>query len=531
MFRIALLLLIITSVSYSTEKKRMILFIGDGFGIAPKTATRMAMGQGRVGAKQILNLDKLRFSTSVTTHSLNSWITDSAPGASVYACGDSGKIDNEMISWHPISKQPIETILEKAKKNGYAVGIITNTRITHATPAAFGSHIWNRDLEDWIAAQLISKNQEEYEEVFNTSKLKEYQYNSERDWVFPYTKIGVDIDLLMGGGLDNFLPNDKEFNYNGKVKGKRKDGVNLVEIAQKRGFEFITNRNELLFKLEKRKYIPNRKILALFNSSHLRYEQDRQTEQNDEPMLAEMVEFATNFLESKCDKGYFLIVESGRIDHLEHANCGGISLNNDLKSYTISANQLALKPDKFSNKIIDTTKVFGSDYMIKEVLAYDYAIGKARELLTKNGQTFIITTSDHETGGFSVVGLSDSNNKIRTYAKEPSKKDFNPNPNGIIRADTITNGWFPNYILKEYQGYKYPESVGLGRIVVAYGSNPLTNGNKAVIGSTAGNHTPQDVLLNCDDNKDGYYSRKLTERGLLDNTEVNKVMLEFLDIK
>jgi alkaline phosphatase len=65
----------------------VILYIGDGFGLAPKTAARMAMGQGQDGKRftsdpdfRILALDNLKYNATVTTHSLNSWVTDSGPG-------------------------------------------------------------------------------------------------------------------------------------------------------------------------------------------------------------------------------------------------------------------------------------------------------------------------------------------------------------------------------------------------------------------------------------------------------------------
>lgn len=87
-------------------QNNVIMYIGDGFGIAPKTAARMALGQGTTGKKlstdpnfRILALDKLKNVAMVTTHSQNSWITDSGPGASVYACGKPGKIDNEAIAY------------------------------------------------------------------------------------------------------------------------------------------------------------------------------------------------------------------------------------------------------------------------------------------------------------------------------------------------------------------------------------------------------------------------------------------------
>ena len=209
----ALLLAAGQQVLAQATNTTVIMYIGDGFGLAPKTAARMALGQGRDGKRyatdagfQVLNLDKLKYNATVTTHSLNSWITDSAPGASVYACGKPGKQDNEVIALNPGSGAAIETILEAAKKQGYAVGLVSTARITHATPAAFASHIWFRDLEDYIAAQYIASTQAQYEAIFNASPTASFKYQAARDWVLPAPKVGVELDVVLGGGARHFMP-------------------------------------------------------------------------------------------------------------------------------------------------------------------------------------------------------------------------------------------------------------------------------------------------------------------------------------
>ncbi|GBD02290.1 Alkaline phosphatase 4 [bacterium HR18] len=562
-----LLLLLCVPLSLMAQpRKHVILYIGDGHGIAPRTATRMALGQGRPGSRfsdepnfRLLAQDRLRFHAMVTTHSLNSWITDSAPGASVYAVGRRGKIDNEYISLDPETNAPLETILEAAKKAGYAVGLVTTTRVTHATPAAFASHIWNRDLEDYIAAQYISATQEEYEAIFNAGP----GYDPARDWVLPEPKIGVELDVILGGGARHFLPRTNPNVHghatvrdrNGQpivdaqgnpilLSGRRTDNVDLIALAKQRGYVYVNSRDALLGILDRLgEFTPNNevKLLGLFNSSHRSYEAERQRLYPWEPSLWEMTMVAIEVLKRKSDKGFFLMVEGGRIDHLEHANAGGIGYAEG--RYTVVADVEAIVAEEVYNGGTNRlTGVYGSDYMIKEVLDFDYAIAEGLKLMqdASAGQTLILVTSDHECGGFTVVGLHDAQDAqengtlIRTYAREPRKTDgrFTPVPENIDRGDDEIGGWFPEYRLVEFQGKLWPEPAGptARRIVIAYGSNPMVNGNGGTIGTTPGNHTPQDVWVGADDNVNGQFAGRLTGQGLLDNTDLFPIMRDFLQV-
>ena len=561
----------------SATNKNVIMYIGDGFGLAPKTAARMAMGQGRDNKRytsdagfQVLALDKLKYNATVTTHSLNSWITDSAPGASVYACGKRGKQDNEVISLDPATSLPIETILEAAKKQGYAVGLVTTTRITHATPAAFGSHIWFRDLEDYIASQYIASTQTEYEAIYNSSPTAAYRYQAARDWQLPAPKAGVEIDVLLGGGSRHFLPKNVASPYEAIKdaaglpitaggaavtlgRGKRADDIDLVAYAvQQRNYQFVNSRDALL-NLDLSQFGPNgKKLLGLFNASHDNYEQDRQTAAAWEPSLADMTRIAIQVLQAKSNgKGFFLLVEGGRIDHLAHANSGGLSVvagSGATNQYTIDADKLSYVGGgeaiyAATPATPRQTNVYGSDYMIKEVLAFDYAVGEGRSFLgnTANGKTLIFSSSDHECGGFAVTGLHDeadaqaNGTKIRTYAGQVTKSVIAEvgyaTPTNLVRGDGGANGWFPDYTVSAFQGYNYPAPTSATgkRIVVAYASNPLTNGSGGAAGSTPGNHTPQDIWVGAEDNT-GTHAQLLAGRGLLDNTAVTPIMADFLSL-
>lgn len=564
-----------------------VLFIGDGFGVSAKTAARMAMGQGTPGKRfsndhdfKVLSLDKLAFNTMVTTHSANSWITDSGPGATVYAAGENGKIDNEGIAYDVSKGESVETILEAAKKEGYAVGLVTTTRVSHATPAAFASHIWFRDLEDYIAAQYLSSSEEEYEEIFNSPSSAIKPYQPARDWKLPAPKNKVEIDVILGGGLRHFYPNgvsdtvrsatNKPILYQGKViklAGKRTDNVNLIDIAKQRSFTFINSRDALL-NLDISQFEPgnSKKLLGLFHSSHMSYEQDRQLTNAWEPSLFEMTEIAIKVLKAKGgDKGFFLIVEGGRIDHLEHANTGGISVVSGAggNEYTVDSDKPVYEGggDKNYSASPSTprTNLYGSDYLIKEVLAFDYSVAMGRRLLAgdDNNRTLIFSTSDHECGGTTIVGLHDANNAqnngtyVRTYALGPQQNGIDAssggpattttvaNPSNVGRGDIdfgakSPNGWFPNYSQYKFQGRPelWPRVSASGRrIVVAYASNPLTNGNGTKAGGTPGNHTPMDIWVGGDDNVGGKFAGEITGKGLLDNTSLTEIMARFLQLK
>jgi alkaline phosphatase len=564
------------SLNAQDQRNNVILYIGDGFGVAPKTAARMALGQGTPTKRfstdanfHVLALDALKYNAMVTTHSLNSWITDSAPGACVYSSGKNGKVDNEVIALDPNNNfSPIETILENARKEGYAVGLVSTARVTHATPAAFASHIWHRDLENYIAAQLIASTQTEYETIFNSSPKPAWHYLSTRDWELPSPKVGVELDVILGGGAAYFLPKGQNspnaiikdamgMNIsNGmndvKFTGNRVDSVDVIEYAKTQKNYVYVNSRDALTKVDLTQFTDtnDKKLLGLFHNSHVNYELDRQLSAAWEPSIEEMTRIAIEVLKKKSSKGFFLMVESGRIDHLAHANSGGITVitgtsnneytvDSDKPSYVGGGEAVYGATPATSRQ----TAIYGSDYMIHEVVAYDYAVAAGAEFMknTANGQTLILTTSDHECGGFAVVALHDeadaqkNGTKIRTYAlpvtKSGEAKPATANPVNISRGDGGDNGWYPQYSMVEFQGKMYPRptsSTGK-RIVIAYGSNPLTNGNGIRAGGTPGNHTPQDILV-CGDDNTGTHAKLIAGNGLMDNTDLTPIMADFLNL-
>jgi len=275
------------------EAKNIIFFLGDGMGPTTVTASRIF----KYGEKGQLGMEKLSRTARIRTYSNNAQTTDSAPSMSAYMTGV--KMNNDVIAMtqdtllvsvpnvdalnaNPCGAangQPVTTILELAKAAGLGTGVVTTTRVTHATPAATYAHICNRDLENDIAAQLTPGGT-----GFNT-------------------KLGDGVDVVLGGGSNNFLPT--------AAGGKRQDGRNLASELKAKGYTYVTNKTEF----DAAAAGSTSKLLGLFTKSHMTYEQERDAAR--EPSLAEMTAKAIDVL-SKNKRGFFLMVEGGRIDHALH---------------------------------------------------------------------------------------------------------------------------------------------------------------------------------------------------------------------
>ncbi|HDR9762127.1 TPA: alkaline phosphatase [Burkholderia cepacia] len=279
-----------TQPPVQTAARNVIFFLGDGMGMTTLTAARI-YGVGEDGA---LTIDTLPETAFVKTYSNDAQVTDSAPSMSAYMTGV--KTNNEVISMSPDTKaiepsasltgncganngKSATTLLEIAKAKGMATGVVTTTRVTHATPAATYAHVCHRDAENDIAAQLVPGGA---------------GYNG---------ALGDGVDVVLGGGTQFFVPKDGG--------GKRTDGRNLVNELKAKGYAFAQNRDDLLAADATK----SGKLVGLFSSSHMSYDLDRGA--TKEPSLTDMATRALDVLQ-KNPNGYFLMVEGGRIDHALH---------------------------------------------------------------------------------------------------------------------------------------------------------------------------------------------------------------------
>ncbi|HET9234059.1 MAG TPA: alkaline phosphatase [Candidatus Eisenbacteria bacterium] len=277
----------VRSANETTKPSRgVILFIGDGMGMATVTAARIHKGyleKKTPPASGVLVLDQAPRGATVRTYAADCMISDSAAGATALACGH--KTVNGALSASPRPGGGVDTLttlLELAESHGLATGLVTTTTITHATPASFYAHTLDRGREVDIALEAIPGPRN--------------------------PRIGDGVEVLLGGGRDFWIPK-------GMGTGKREDGRNLIDEMLRAGYAAVDSAAQL----EEAVAAGRTKIIGLFSSSHLEYEADRPFRGRHQPTLSQMTRAAIQVLSRNKD-GYFLMVEGGRIDHALHFN-------------------------------------------------------------------------------------------------------------------------------------------------------------------------------------------------------------------
>jgi len=276
-----------------TGAKNVILFIGDGFG-----AGQMVLGvrYARMVEGRELNLEQL-MNDGNTGYALaipyGSPVTDSAAAASQLATGV--KARNETLSMNP-SGHRTETILEWVEGRGLATGIVTNMRLSHATPAAFASHAISRyEPEPVILDQVLLEH---------------------------------DVDVLLGGGARALVPAGRRVSeflpgVPAELDGgsNRRDEFDRISEARENGYTIVSDRDALA-----RASRDADKLLGLFAASNLPYVVDTRAMGLDGvPSLKDSTTAALEVL-GRSDAGFFLMVEAGRIDYGGHDNDAGAML-------------------------------------------------------------------------------------------------------------------------------------------------------------------------------------------------------------
>lgn len=260
-----------------------------------------AAGMYLNGKPGTLIFESFPYRGTVTTYSADQSVTDSAAAATAMAAGK--KVNNGTISMAiPGDGSELTTLLEYYSSLGKSTGLVTTTYITHATPAAFAAHEPHRSNLDEIALDYFTQTRP---------------------------------TLLFGGGGFGVSPG----------------------LARRNSYTVVTTKKELVA-LEP---MANLKVSGQFGIGNLPYEDSFPA---NLPTLKEMTKAALAIL-AKNGKGFFLMIEGGRIDHASHAN--------DIEN------------------------------TVKEAINFHEAVSYAYEWARLQGNTFIIVTADHETGNLKIL--------------------------------------------------------------------------------------------------------------------------------
>lgn len=322
---------VLISVVAHGQAKYVFYFIGDGMGVNQVNGTEMYRAElqnGRIGVEPLL-FTQFPVGTMASTFSATNSVTDSAAGGTALSTGV--KTYNGAIGLDE-QKKPIQTIAEKAKKAGKKVGVATSVSVDHATPAAFYAHQPNRSMYYEIATDLPK----------------------------------ADFDFYAGSGF-----------LKPTTTADKKEAPSIFPMFEEAGYTLARGYNDFKAKAPQAK-----KIILIqeegANASCLPYAIDRK---EGDLTLAQITESAIEFLTKEKNKGFFLMVEGGKIDWACHAN--------------------------------DAATVFN------EVVDMDEAIKVAYEFYKKHPkETLIVITADHETGGIVLGnGKYELNLKALQYQK------------------------------------------------------------------------------------------------------------------
>ncbi|HEX8311001.1 MAG TPA: alkaline phosphatase [Chthoniobacteraceae bacterium] len=419
----------VVSLTKGGKKAKNIIFcIGDGMGIAHRTAARLMLHGAQQGkANGHLAMDTMPTTGMVITHSLNSIVTDSSPGAACYATGN--KSNNNQQGVFPddttdvFDNPRVELIGEYlARTEGKALGIVTTSDVFDATPGAFGTHTANRGAGTGICDQYL-------DEAAAVGGLK-VLLGGGRKWFLPNTTSGSARSAVN----DYVLPQELATGW-GVPTGVSDPARDLLGDFQTAGFTYTPTSTAL-------KAVPatTEKLLGLFSFSNMNVAKDKIDKRRgastivddygfpDQPMLDEMTDKALQVL-SRDKDGFVLMVEAASIDKQAH--------NMDTERW-----------------ILDT-------------IEFDRAIEKCQSFAEANPDTLVVVTADHECAGINIIGgsLVPNAQLVDRADNGDGKASLREGVVGVYEA-----AGFPRYEINEQDGYPVTTDVDF-RMLIGYAAN------------------------------------------------------------
>ncbi len=430
--------------------KNVIIMLGDGMGVAHRTAARLVKhGVTRGTSNGYLAMDAFPGTGLVTTHSLNSIITDSAPGMAGYTTGNHFNNNQEGVFparvTNPFYAPRVEYLAEYLHRTlGRSLGVVTTADVEDATPASNAIHTLLRGNGTGIVDQYLDEA-----DASNTNKF------------------GTGLSVLLGGGRRWFVPsgqfgssrsasNDYSalpadlaagWNLPAAARGASDPGRDLIQDFKNAGFTYADSATALNSATSNG--APN-KLLGLFGWGNMNTSTDKIAKRRnqllpgqtsfvvddyrapDQPMLEEMTEAALRVL-NKNQNGFVLMVEGAHIDKQSHS--------------------------------------MDAERAIWETLEFDNAVNVARNFADVNGDTLVLVLADHECAGFSIMGaLSGASiDGLKVLPSDSTKLDPAVQPERQKLVGVYDAAGFPKYTIA---ADGYPQTLDIdGKILIGYGAS------------------------------------------------------------
>lgn len=413
--------------------KNIIIMLGDGMGAAHRTAARiMSEGYAQGKAKGLLAMDSFPYTGMVMTASLNSIVTDSAPGMAGYVTGNKSNNNQEGVfpddTPDAFDNPRVEYLSEFLHRTqGKSLGIVTTADVFDATPAANAVHTSNRGAGSGIVDQYLDDRH-----LTGLSVLM----GGGRKWFLPNASGSTSPQATNGSqrtaSTDYVLPSDIVAGW-GASPGSKDPARDLLSDFSSAGFAYAPD----FASLKTAAAAKPDKLLGLFAFSNMNVAMDKIGNRRgtssvvkdygfpDQPMLDEMTKVALDTL-AKNPNGFVAMIEAASIDKQSH--------NMD------------------------------SDRWILETIEFDRAIAVAKKFATDNPDTLVIVTADHECSGAALIGASllTNNALVNTQASGVAKQR-----DAVVGVYDAAK--FPKYSISA-DGYPATTDVDF-KMLVGYGAN------------------------------------------------------------
>lgn len=425
--------------------RNVIIMLGDGLGVGQRTAARIVRHGVTAGRPNgYLAMDKFPGTGLVSPHSLNSTITDSAPGMSGYVTGNHQNNNQEGVfparTTNAFFAPRVEYLSEFLHRTqGKSLGVVTTADVEDATPATKAIHTVNRGAGTGICDQFL--DQSDPGNTLRYGNGLRVLLGGGRRWFLPAGQFGSSRAAITDYPA---LPADLVAGWNLPVAGASDPTRDLIKDFPSAGFAYADTSAAL-------KALGNTpdKLLGLLGYGNMSVALDKIAKRRgtllpggtsfvgddyrapDQPMLDEMTEAALKFLR-KNPAGFVLMVEGAHIDKQSHA--------------------------------MDAERAIG------DTLEFDRAVEVARKFADEAGNTLVIVLADHECAGFSLIGgLLGGINAL----KETAADNLTLNPDQAPRRQNLMGAYdaagFPKYkILQD----GYPESFDVdGKLLIGFGAS------------------------------------------------------------